>query len=74
MGFWFFLFFRIFKPYDLYSILISLDRIAARQALGFGGLSIAFTTGLNPNCHNLRFSKPPFSSRTVGFPESGWRL
>ena len=22
MGFWFFLFFRIFKPYDLYSILI----------------------------------------------------
>lgn len=38
MGFWFFLFFRILKPYDLYSILISLDRIAARQALGFGGL------------------------------------
>ena len=23
--------------------------------------------------YNPRFTKPPFSSRTVGFPESGWR-
>jgi hypothetical protein len=27
-----------------------------------------------PPDHASRFRKPPFSSRTVGFPESGWRL
>ena len=28
--------------------------------------------GLSPKYHNSHFNKPPFSSRTVGFPESGW--
>ena len=50
-----------------------LDRFVARTAIGSGGVSIIFTIGLIPDYHNPRFNKPPFSSRTVGFPESGWR-
>ena len=29
--------------------------------------------GKCPSDHGSRFRKPPVSSRTVGFPESGWR-
>ncbi len=44
-----------------------------RWALGFSGFSIKFPDGPQPDSHSLRSRKPPLSSRTVGFPKSGWR-
>jgi hypothetical protein len=51
-----------------------LDRFIARATLDSWWLFLLFSQiDLNPSYLTSRFNKPPFSSRTVGFPESGWR-
>lgn len=50
--------------YKKFQFVKGLDRINARAVM-----SVLFQRHNNP-----RFIKPPLSSRTVGFPESGWRL
>jgi hypothetical protein len=50
-----------------------LDRFAARTASVEGFRSARFACAAVPPHFRSRFREPPFSSRTVGFPESGWR-
>lgn len=47
-------------------------RNTVRTALGFGGYSKVFTLVLSPTPMTHVSVSPPLSSRTVGFPESGW--
>src|SRR4030095_16392779 len=51
------------------------DRTAARTTLGgeFPALALSICKVGASFHHGLRFRRPPLSSRTVGFPEYGWR-
>ena len=59
----------------VFSVFRLVCRVELQRAttLGFGGLPTKFPSSPQSDSLNPRFRKAPLSSRTVGFPESGWR-